>query len=176
MPRRSAARDADTVEQELLPPIDINAPRTGERDAWKDPLQALSGSTEGAQRHPAAPIKPYNEHRARYHDYLEALNDHDGQRIKALADVYGLSEEEARKREHELHTDVLRGIGNSTLSDILENEDLGKHARAKLLARHAYSGVPAASLAAIKIASDLDGDKHDSGARYEQHLRRILSE
>lgn len=106
----------------------------------------------------------------RYTRYLDELARIGGNQTMALATVYGISIEEAQERRLELQADVRTGIGNTDVGEILQQNDLDMTARANILRKHAYSDNPAASLKAIDLANDLEGDRGETGS-FEQFLR-----
>jgi hypothetical protein len=111
----------------------------------------------------------------RYNRYLDAMIEFAGDQEQALADVYGLTVEEVRPRRLELQADVRNGLGSSDLADVLEQNDLTMRARATLLRKHAYSLNPAASLKAIDMVTELEGERSDVGS-FESYLRLIKSQ
>jgi hypothetical protein len=108
----------------------------------------------------------------RYARYLDAMVEHMGDQELALADVYGIKVEDVRVRRLELQADVRQGIGKTQLSDVLERADLNIQSRVSLLRRHAFSNNPAASLKAIDMIQDLEGDRADHGS-FESYLRLV---
>lgn len=108
--------------------------------------------------------------RARYARYIDLMMALGGNRTMALAQVYGVSIEEAQERSFELHADVLTGIADSDLGTVLEANDLGLAARARVLSKHLYSKNPAASLKAADMIKDIEGDRGDVGS-FESFLR-----
>jgi hypothetical protein len=99
----------------------------------------------------------------------------DGDRVLALAATYELPAEQIRERYAEYMEDVLLGITSSSVGNLLEKNGLGKASRVALLTKHAYSNDPKVSLVAVKLASDLEGDKHDKGTSFEEFIRRSKS-
>jgi hypothetical protein len=108
----------------------------------------------------------------RYKKYLDSLITYGGDQERALADIYGISLEEARARRLELQADVRTGFGNTELADQLEANDVALAARINLLRMHAYSANPAASLKSLDMLSELEGQRSDMGT-FESFLRIV---
>jgi hypothetical protein len=106
----------------------------------------------------------------RYHRYLDALFEHNGDKVQALADVFGLSDEAAAENFADLLAEVKSGQGHSEISDILEQNDLSVHAQVRAVRRWAYSPNAAASLNAIKLVKELGGENEGVGD-FEKYLR-----
>jgi hypothetical protein len=106
----------------------------------------------------------------RYTRYLDALVEFGGDQEQALADVFGMPIDEVRPQRLVLQKEVRTGLAHTTLADELERQDLTQAARMTLLRRHAYSANPAASLKAIDMINDLEGDRADTGT-FESFLR-----
>ncbi len=111
----------------------------------------------------------------RYERYLDLMAQSGGDRDQALASVFNVSIEEAQERRLELHAEVRRGLGSTTLAEILEKNDLSLVARANILRKHAYSDIPAASLKAIDMVQELEGDRSDVGS-FEAYLRVVKAQ
>ena len=109
----------------------------------------------------------------RYDSFITHLIDNAGDRVAALSLTYGVESEAIKERMDDYLADVMLGQSTSSISELLEKAHLGKAARVGLLARHAYSSDPKVSLVSIKLATDLDGDKHDHGTPYEAYLRMV---
>lgn len=108
----------------------------------------------------------------RHKRYLDALAEFGGSQEQALAEVYGLSVDETRMRRAELQRDVNSGMGTISQEEILRGNDLSFEARAKVLRSHMYSSVPAASLKAIEILGNIEGNRSDLGD-FETYLRIV---
>lgn len=155
---------------------------------YYDPLQPLAGPIDVTPRpkekkKKKSPAGPLNDEqiainrarRIRYDSFIEHLIEQRGDRTQALALTYGLPAEEIKEKHADYLADVLLGMSTSSVGDLLENAGLGKAARIGVLARHAYSEDPKVSLVAVKLATDLDGDKHNQGqGSYEKHLLMAL--
>lgn len=185
MPRRKTVSEEQLVEPLMLPPPRVTKHGHG-HDV--DPYQSLPGAvavhttiepikrkmTAGdieARKTAQLEVKARGE---RYARYLDALAEHGGDQEQALAEVYGLSVEQVRPRRLELQMDVRSGLGATSLSDVLEQNDLALVARANLLRKHAYSANPAASLKALDMIGELEGERADVGS-FESYLRLAKS-
>jgi len=188
MPRRKAKGD----DQLLNPPeavLALPAPRVSHRHAHaEDPYESPPGAvvvvSSSVPKRPQTPLdatrrtvarKDQQMRGNRYERYLLLMQEYEGDQVKALAEVYGLEPGEVRLRLRELHADVKSGIGSSSLSSILEAQDLSMTARASLLRKHAYSENPAASLKAIQMVGEFEGARSDTGS-FEEYLRLARSQ
>jgi hypothetical protein len=122
-----------------------------------------------AQRHA-------REKENKYDLYLEAMVLCNGDRVQALSRVYRIEPEEVSRRFRELLADVQRGRSSSSISELLDANDAGAQARAKILAGHLYSPSPAVSLKAADMLAELDQAPKTTNASYETYARAILSE
>lgn len=179
MPRRKTVGD----EQLLAPTLMLPPPRPHKRGAHDvDPYESPPGAVvvhhepitrpltkadEKARDVAKSEVKARSE---RYARYLDALTEHGGDQELALADVYGLSPEEVRPRRLELQADVRSGIGGTELAEVLERNDLSLLARVNVLRKHAYSTNPAASLKALDMIGELEGERSEVGS-FESFLR-----
>jgi len=191
MPRRRPIGDDQLIDVEA-PPLMLPSPRPTHRHEHEvDPYQSPPGAVPVRLRSEStSPLKrkmtkadlearnAARKERAmkaeRYARYLEELTDQNGNQEQALAIIFGLQIEEVRLRRLELHAEVRSGLGSTTLADVLERNDLGQVARANLLRKHAYSAIPAASLKALDMVADLDGE-HSGLGSFEDFLRLAKS-
>lgn len=191
MPRRAPAPSPDLLGQEFqeLQHLPVPQPHK-QREHWEDPLTPMVGAN------PHEEVKPKRRKKnvqgeeiispevtrerkrlgQRYDRYLDCVIKYNGDRCAALCEIFDLEIDEAMERQDELHELVLQGVGNSSVADLLKKQDLGKATRIALLKRHAYSPVPAASLKAIDMLSEMDSDNHDQAGRYESYLAIALGE
>jgi hypothetical protein len=158
-----------------------------QQEHYYDPLQPLAGPlqnvTPGTKKRPTK-SKPSaiteeqaaetKRRRRNYDIYIRALIASGGDEITALAQTYGIEPKEVLANLDDYRADVAAGQSNLSVSDMLESSGIGKAARVGLLRRHAYDSDPKVSLVALKLAMDLDGDKHDRGTSYETYLRMVL--
>jgi hypothetical protein len=84
--------------------------------------------------------------------------------------VYVIEPSEARIRQYELEAHVREGMGASDVGELLDRNNISTAAQARILSNHAYSDNPAASLSAIKIIQEMQGDTNDVGS-FESFLR-----
>jgi hypothetical protein len=141
------------------------------------PIKAASGK----KKKPKAPAGPITDavmeetkaRKERYDTFIDYMIEYRGNRVQALAATYGVPESLMLTEFRKYMTDVQLGMTTSSVSNLLEDAGIGKAARIALLANHAYSEDPKVSLVATKLATDLDGDKHDRGTTYEQYVRMI---
>lgn len=184
MPRRVKPQDESPFEPTgllMLPP----ARKHGTHEHKEDPYEVLPGAVPPMEttRQPlkrkqsAGDVLTRKRLRAeqkalgaRYNRYLEARADCGGDKIAALAVVFGLEIDEVAVRQDELHMEVMRGVASSSVAELLEANDLNLAARAKLYAKHAWSNVPAASLKALQEIGELEGERQDQGS-FESFLR-----
>ena len=167
-PSRSHAHDVDPYESPAgAVPIRLRSETTEpiKRKMTKEDIAARDLSRKEAKMRAA-----------RYDRYLDAMIEFGGDREQAIADVYGLPVEEARLRMTDLHADVVAGIGTSSLADVLERNDLAMAARGALLRRHAYSANPAASLKAIDMVTNLEGERGIVTGTFEDFLRTVKAQ
>lgn len=112
---------------------------------------------------------------SRYRSYLDEMITNGGDQLAALSIVYGLSIDEVKERREELHADVRSGIGATELAEVLEQHDLGLNTRIAILRKHAFSDIPAASLKAVDMVNDLEGDSGSFGT-FESYLRLVKAQ
>jgi hypothetical protein len=123
----------------------------------------------------ATQVEETKERRRRYDTFIDQMIENGGDQIYALAMTYGVSPEEIRANLINYKTDVMTGMNSSSVSDLLEHAGIGKAARIGILRKHVYSTDARESLVALKMALDLDGDKHNTGTSYESYLRMVLN-
>lgn len=147
--------------------IDVPPPRK-QRTTKREPL-----GRELTPKEKEAQVAAREEARflgARYNRYLDALIKSGGDQVASLAAVFDVSMEEAYLRRAELHAEARKGMGSSDASEIIERADLGKAARVEILKRLAYSGNAAATINALKLIQEEEGDTRDAGS-FEAYLR-----
>jgi len=183
MPRRKVI-----IDDQLLGNIPLALPparrHEHERDAYEAADGAVPGKATRVQITSVTPTTPTSADLAerdqiraemrvaatRYNRYLDALHDSFGDQEAALAAAYNLPIEEVRERFYELRVDVRRGQGATDISQVLERNDLTQADRVAIMRRHAYSANPAASLKAVDMISDMEGDSGNLGS-FEDYLR-----
>jgi hypothetical protein len=165
----------------------IRLPTAKEQEHYYEPYTPLIGpvatppSQEKKKKGKAKAAIPFSDEitklnrlrKRRYDTFIDYMLEFNGDKVIALANTYQMPEAEVRLQFNELMDDVLLGITTSSVSDLLEKQGLGKAARVALLRQHAYSEDAKVSLVAVKLASDLDGDKHDKGTSFEEFVRRV---
>ena len=183
MPRRKASNDQQDGQEIgilMLPPARTAHKHEREHDLYETPPGAVPHvvSSEPIKRKLTPNEKEQQkllkrEHKAlaaRHERYLYSLAENNGNRELALAEVFNLSVEEVRPQIVDLLAEVRRGLGVSPLGELLEENGLDLRARIALLRQHAYSEIPAASLKAIDLVQELQGQTSDSGS-FENYLR-----
>jgi hypothetical protein len=142
---------------------------SNERIVKQTPIQRDLTEAERAQQ-----LVLRNEAQAlgdRYNAWLDALIAAGGDKILALAQVFGIEDmAEVRIRQYELETEVRRGQGASEVGELLEKNDLGLAAQLRVLRQWTYSPNAAASINALKIVGELAGEQREQGS-FEQFLR-----
>jgi len=113
--------------------------------------------------------------RQRYDRFIDELIEAGGDKLAALSKTYGIPSDEMKPQMVEYLADVMLGMSTSSVSDMLEVAGIGKQARIAMLRQHIFSSDPKVSLVAIRMAMDLDGDKHTTGTTYEQYLRTVMA-
>lgn len=156
-----------------------------EIDPYQTPAGAVPGKTSNVQetRKPlkrretkedlAAKEQAKQEMRVRgkrYAQYLELMAQNGGNRVLAVSLVYCVTVEEAAENLDLLLADLRSGRGSTDIAIVLEQHDLDVTARVNMLSKHMYSDVPAASLKAIQMAGEMEGDRGTVGA-FEDFLR-----
>lgn len=195
MPRRTSKRPEPLIdinkgeEQLALPPprvVTSHPHKTGEHkhDPYETPPGAIPGKVGNVEtsysqikrKMTKADIKARDEARlqvaaraARYNEYIDIMGEIGGNKVIALARVYGISVEEAKLRQEELHADVVSGMAGTDVATILVNNDIDLSARAKVISKHMYSDNAAASLKAADMAAELEGDRTE--LNFEHYLR-----
>lgn len=184
MPRRKPKGETQTLESPILmlPPGKPRHRHPHEDDPYEslpggvprvevtghEPITRKLSRAEEQQRSVA--LSEQAMRATRYTRYLEAMVRLGGDQIAALAEVYELTPQDVEERHLELQADVRAGIGTSVLADVLEKNDLSVAARAAVLRKHLYSTNPAASLKALDLVNDMEGDRADFGS-FESYLR-----
>lgn len=162
-----------------------------DRDPYETPLGAVPAKVSNIVRELQRPItRPQTKadelarqeakselriRASRYRSYLDEMIANGGDQLAALAVVYGLDIDEVKERRDELHADVRSGIGGTELAEVLEQHDLGLNTRVALLKKHAFSDIPAASLKAVDMINDLEGDSGSVGT-FESYLRLVKAQ
>jgi len=114
--------------------------------------------------------------KVRYENFIEHMVSTGGNMVLALSLTYGIPSEELKPNLRAYRDDVALGAPSSSVSALLEDVGLGKRARVAILAKYAYSDDPKVALVATKLATDLDGDKHDHATTYETYLRMVKAQ
>jgi hypothetical protein len=165
------------------PPIILGTARP-KKHHHEDAYESLPGAVANVKRGPEEPAPPTRANlalaadvradqemrAARYDRYLEALASNMGDAVAALAEAFEITQEQARANQRALHAEVRSGSGGSDIAPILERADLDIVARVRVLRQHVYSNVPAASLKAIDMLSEMEGSGGNVGS-FEQYLR-----
>jgi hypothetical protein len=187
MPRRNKPLD-----EPLMEPILALPPARHKHEHEVDPYQAPAGAvptitvkpeklrrsdkaldramTGDEKRSRALAQREAKELGERYDTYIDHLGKCAGDQTEALALTFGLSVEEAYLRRFELHADVCRGMGSSSLGNLLEKHDLGLAARVARYRAHVFSPNPAASLKALQEINEMEGSRSDQGS-FESFVR-----
>ena len=188
MPRKSPQANTDVMLPEEIgdrPRIVIGHHR--EKTAtqtYLDAIQPLPGPTaksapkyvkEQRKGKRKAAITERSEGRTKYDRYVRALVASGGEPIAALADAYGITEEEASENAVALHADLIKLGGGESLAEVLKRYDLSREARLAVLRGHLYSPNPAASLKAVDILNDLDVGSGRVGGTFEDFVRLALA-
>lgn len=193
MPRRKPVSNDQLLNNE--PPLMLPAPRPAhkhghDRDPYETPPGAVPAKVSNLKTQ-TGPIKRQQTkadelarqeakselriRASRYRSYLDEMIANGGDQLAALAVVYGLDIDEVKARRDELHADVRSGIGGTELAEVLEQHDLGLNTRVALLKKHAFSDIPAASLKAVDMINDLEGDSGSVGT-FESYLRLVKAQ
>lgn len=196
MPRKKAPPQdmlEDAHGNPIMPAVVVRHEREA-REKHIDPYLALEGGSKptdephkpkrkrggnkktAIQKELAAAQQGVRQRENRYDMYLDAMVGTGGNRVAALAVVFKISEQEAVDRYNELLAEVQRGIPTSSVTEVLERNDVTTHARVKVLRRHLYGPIPAASLKAAEMLADLDDRPAHSGTRYEHYIRMVMAE
>ena len=169
-PKELPPYEVDIVERE----IDLT-PREGH---YEDPLAPMPGGVRliPEQRTPPRGRGELAAAKGLYQDYAKALHRFRGDEVSALADVLGISPEEAQEKKHELHRRITEPVSSGrSLQEIFKEMDVPKEARIYLLRMHAYSDVPAASLKAIEMLNNMDSARIQDVTSYEHYVRSMLN-
>lgn len=176
----------------MASPLTILRKMRKPKDAPPYEVDIVSGVQEGHYVEPYAPIpggvKMVQEQRppkrksgelqaakSIYKDYVQSLLKYQGNEVFAIADVLGITREEAEERKHELHARLCEPVSsNRSLVTILNEMDLSKEARLAILRHHAYSDIPAASLKAIDAINAMDHGRTQDVTSYEAYLRNLM--
>jgi hypothetical protein len=189
--RQYAGDPADplgSVIPEIAGGVDLRYPDGGggESETYYDPLQPLVGPVadvtpgkKGRKRKPltltAQQESETKARKTRYDRFIDALVKNQGDEVVALASVYGVETSEIEARRSAYRADVSLGLSTSSISDLMEKHNIGKATRVGMLAKHVFSADDKVSLVALKMAQDIDGDKHNQGTSYETYLRMVMS-
>jgi hypothetical protein len=183
VPRRSAKNDQQDGQEIgilMLPPPKTSHKHEHREDPYESPPGAVPHVVSSAplkRKLTAAEKKQQSELRAehkmlatRHAAYLDALGENGGDRVKALSHVLGISEDDVRPQLLDLLAEVRRGLAVSPLGELLERNGLDLAARVNILRGHAYSDNPAASLKAVDLVQEMQGQTSDTGS-FENYLR-----
>lgn len=183
MPRRKVARDqGDAIPILMLPPAKSTHRHARDHDAYEVPPGAVPTqviATEPLGRKLTAEERKdqhlvQQEHQrleARYERYLDLLGAAGGNRAAALAEIFGLPIDEVYPQMPALLAAVREGLRTGALGDALEQNALGVNERVRILRHHAYNlENPAASLKAVDMAHEMQGQTSDGGS-FEHFIR-----
>lgn len=76
--------------------------------------------------------------------------------VRALAETFGISIEQAWDRQHDLHAQMVEASKGVSISELMRRHGLSQEARVAILSHHANSLDPKVSLVAIKVANEMD--------------------
>jgi hypothetical protein len=187
--RQRAADNPDAPPiPEITNSVALMYPDGGPReDHYFDPYQPMaSGAVDVTPATPKkkkskAPVAIDESHiaetrvrRARYDRFIDELIAAGGDKLAALSKTYGVPSHELAPKINDYLADVMLGMSTSSVADMLEVAGIGKQARIAKLRAHIFDPDPKVSLVAIRMAMDLDGDKHATGTTYEQYLRTVM--
>ena len=195
MAKRQKAREKEgDLLPELSAEVALSYPESvGGKDHYYDPYVPMAGPLANVTPQPDTKKKkkkstvvagPVNDEqveinkarKARYDTFIGHMVENAGNMVLALSLTYGVPSEEIQGNLRQYRDDVALGLSSSSVSDLLEDVGLGKRARVQMLTRHAYSEDEKVSLVALKLATDLDGDKHDHATTYETYLRMVKAQ
>lgn len=166
-PRTSHKHERDR-DAYASPPGAVPGQASNERITRSEPLKRELTDTEKQQQ---LAIRTEAKTRAeRYDKWLDALISLGGDKIKALQFVYEIGESDARARQYELEIDVRLGMAQSDIGELLDKNNISTAAQAKILGKWSYSDNPAASINAIKLVQEMQGDTKEVGS-FESFLR-----
>lgn len=182
MPRRKRVEEpilnGDAIL--MLPPVRTVSKHEHREDPYESPAGAVPQVirveplrrklTEAEKQQQVATRKEHKMLATRHARYLDALIEFKGDREQALGDVFGLTPDEVRPQLLDLLAEVRRGLAVSPLGTLLEQQGLDLQGRVNVLARHAYSDNPAASLKSIDMINELAGQGANEGS-FEAYLR-----
>jgi hypothetical protein len=160
---RVAHRHEHEVDPYLSPPGAVAL-----KSVTHEPIKRQLSALEKRQRKEAQVEQRMRT--ARCNRYFDALADNNGNEEQALALVYQLPIEEVRANFTFLKDDVRSNTGASTLTQVLERNELALAARVRRLRAWVYSENPAASLKALDMVGELEGTRGDVGS-FEDYLR-----
>lgn len=149
-------------------PQTVTGKVTGVRPSRRSAIQRSLTPAELAQQKEIRALSKARS--ARYNHYLDLLIQHEGNRAKALSEIFGIEESEATVRMMELQDEVHLGRGGSEVGEIMERNDLTMAARMNILRRWAYADNAAASINAIKLLQEAEGGGANEGS-FEAFLR-----
>lgn len=169
MARKKSAHQE--VEDATLPIIPGRS--TKNKQTLLDPQAALPGAMKRVGPKPIQTEKQQNKAdpkhlRQRFSSYCKELVKSAGDPVPAIAMIYGISEEEAREREIELHSEIMRAVNNMSQKELFEMNGISKAHRTMVLKDMMYSDIPAARLKAVDMLNDMDGSSKSSGDTWEE--------
>lgn len=86
----------------------------------------------------------------------------------------GIDLDEAESKFPELHDKIIRSATARSVGEVLKEMDLHKEARLEILKQHAYGSVPAASLKALDMISEMDSIRSQDASSYESYIRAVV--
>lgn len=173
----SRKRSGAKTEADILEPEQAQLPaRARKNPSAPDPREPLSiGAVreEQALLPPEVPRRKAEDIASRY---ARALMANQGDVVKALAIVFGVSEDEATQRMVELHEQA-RGAtrANTSVGDMIERHDLSIEMRVARMRQIVYGVNDAAALKAIDVLNEMDASSKTKriGTTWEALVKRV---
>lgn len=152
-----------------------------------DPRAAMPGAVKhvGGDRQAEVPATTAGDRadlRRKYFEYVHWLAHpaevrDQGNPVPALAAVFGISLEEAERRQVELHDAMTNAVRSMPFGETLRKKNAGVEARVARLAELMYSPDPKTALVATKLLNDMDeGATTSSDETIEDHIARLLGQ
>lgn len=168
-PRSSSSKHPHDLDPYAAPPGTVVGHVTNEKLIRQEPItRELTDDEKSNQLAVREEARMLGE---RYDRWLDALITHGGDKVKALVAIgMASSEEEAFVHQYALQIEVNKGMATSDVGEQLERTNLGLAAQVRILGKWAFSDNAAASLNALKLVNELQGDTKDQGS-FEAYLR-----
>lgn len=173
--KRSAANaDGELLDPDEQAPVPARARRPHGGD--RDPREVLgTGVVDDPPAIPETPKRSLEDLSSRYARALVAFAREPNQIAKALAEVYGITVQEAGDRMVELHEKIRGAVRtNMNVGDMIERHDVSIEVRIARTREMVFSADDRTAIRAIEMLNDMDATAKSKriGNTWETFVRR----